>query len=166
MVLLANAAAVRSAAMRALCFLVSRPDGRDTGSGDFEEAFNLAKENRLHPDRSGVIASSGARVVPSVPPRTSDILLFLFCGIGLGLLNRRHAARTLDGLHAAALAAVASLRCICPSIACSAGTSVFKAPLSDIGLSDRAGILTESSRCSFTDGWSAYRCHKRVAFSP
>ncbi len=61
-------------------------------------------------------------------------LLFLSAGLAWACYTVAMRRARLDGLHAAALAAVASLALYLPIYAYFAGTSVFNAPLSDIGL--------------------------------
>jgi drug/metabolite transporter (DMT)-like permease len=61
-------------------------------------------------------------------------LLFLAAGLAWACYTVAMRRARLDGLHAAALAAVASLALYLPIYAYFAGTSVFKAPLADIAL--------------------------------
>jgi drug/metabolite transporter (DMT)-like permease len=61
-------------------------------------------------------------------------LLFLSAGLAWACYTVAMRRARLDGLHAAAVAAVTSLALYLPIYAYFAGTSVFKAPLSDIAL--------------------------------
>ncbi len=79
-------------------------------------------------------ASSGARAAPSVRERTLAMCCFLpppCFGSGYTVAMRR--AR-LDGLQAAAIAAVGRWRSTCLFYSVVAGTSLFKAPPADIAL--------------------------------
>jgi drug/metabolite transporter (DMT)-like permease len=70
-------------------------------------------------------------------------LLFLAAGLAWACYTVAMRRARLDGLHAAALAAVASLALYLPIYAYVAGTSVFKASLSDIALQAIVqGVLT------------------------
>jgi drug/metabolite transporter (DMT)-like permease len=70
-------------------------------------------------------------------------LLFLSAGLAWACYTVAMRRARLDGLHAAALAAVASLFFYLPIYAYVAGTSVFQAPLSDIALQAAVqGFLT------------------------
>ncbi len=61
----------------------------------------------------------------------------------MGRLHGRHGRAQLDGLHAAAIAAVASLVLYLPAYAIVASTSLLKAPLLDVALQAVVqGVLT------------------------
>jgi drug/metabolite transporter (DMT)-like permease len=69
--------------------------------------------------------------------------LFLLAGLAWAGYTVEMRGARLDGLHAAAIAAVGSLVLYLPVYAYVAGTSVFKAPLFDIGLQAVVqGLLT------------------------
>ena len=69
--------------------------------------------------------------------------LFLIAGLAWASYTVAMRRARLDGLHAAAIAAVGSLLLYLPVYACFAGTSVLKAPISDIGLQAVVqGLLT------------------------
>jgi drug/metabolite transporter (DMT)-like permease len=70
-------------------------------------------------------------------------MLFLAAGLAWACYTVAMRAARLDGLHAAAIAAVCSLVLYLPAYAYIAGTSIFQAPLSDIALQAIVqGLLT------------------------
>ena len=79
----------------------------------------------------GIVWSAGGTI-----GTTQNIghLLFLSAGLAWACYTVAMRRARLDGLHAAALAAATSLALYLPIYAYFAGTSVFKAPLSDIAL--------------------------------
>ena len=75
--------------------------------------------------------------------QTIGHLLFLAAGLAWACYTIAMRGARLDGLHAAAIAAVGSLALYLPAYAYIAGTSVFKAPLFDIALQAIVqGLLT------------------------
>ena len=76
-------------------------------------------------------------------PQTIGHLLFLAAGLAWACYTIAMRGARLDGLHAAAIAAVGSLVLYLPAYAYIAGVSVFKAPLFDIALQATVqGLLT------------------------
>ena len=107
-------------------------DGRHTRCADLEGGVHSPKAFRVHPDRfrrprhrRGAGASIGT---------TQNIghLLFLSAGLAWACYTVAMRRARLDGLHAAALGAVASMAIYLPIYAWFAGSSVFGAPLPDI----------------------------------
>jgi drug/metabolite transporter (DMT)-like permease len=88
----------------------------------------------------GIVWGAGGTIGTT---ETIGHLLFLCAGLAWACYTVAMRRARLDGLHAAALAAVASLALYLPIYAYFAGTSVFKAPLSDIALQAIVqGVLT------------------------
>ena len=84
-------------------------------------------------------------------------LLFLSAGLAWACYTVAMRRARLDGLHAASLAATTSLALYLPIYMYFAGTSVFKAPLSDIALQAIVqGFLTGIVALLLYGAWSAY----------
>jgi drug/metabolite transporter (DMT)-like permease len=108
-----------------------------------KEAFNIRKRIGFVLIVLGAVGIVWGRGGTIGTPQNIGHALFLLAGLawaGYTVVMRR--AR-LDGLHAAAIAAVGSLVLYLPVYIWFAGTSVFKAPLFDIGLQAVVqGLLT------------------------
>ncbi len=88
----------------------------------------------------GIVWGSGGAIGTT---QTIGHTLFLVAGLGWAGYTVAMRRSRLDGLHAAAIAAVGSLVLYLPVYACLAGASVFRAPLFDIGLQAVVqGLLT------------------------
>jgi drug/metabolite transporter (DMT)-like permease len=79
----------------------------------------------------GIVWGAGGTIVTT---QNIGHLLFLSAGLAWACYTVAMRRARLDGLHAAALAAVTSLVLYLPIYGYFAGTSIFKAPLSDIAL--------------------------------
>jgi drug/metabolite transporter (DMT)-like permease len=83
--------------------------------------------------------------------------LFLAAGLAWACYTVAMRGARLDGLHAAAIAAVGSLLLYLPAYAYIAGTSIFAAPLSDIALQAIVqGLLTAIVALLLYGAWSAF----------
>ena len=88
----------------------------------------------------GIVWGTGATIGT---PQTIGHVLFLAAGLAWACYTVAMRRARLDGLHAAAIAAVGSLVLYLPAYAYIAGASVFKAPLFDIALQAIVqGLLT------------------------
>ena len=88
----------------------------------------------------GIVWGTGATIGT---PQTIGHVLFLAAGLAWACYTVAMRGARLDGLHAAAIAAVGSLVLYLPAYAYIAGASVFKAPLFDITLQAIVqGLLT------------------------
>ncbi len=88
----------------------------------------------------GIVWGTGGTIGTA---QTIGHMLFLAAGLAWACYTIAMRGARLDGLHAAAIAAVGSLVLYLPAYAYIAGTSVFKAPLFDIALQAIVqGLLT------------------------